>query len=123
MIIRKYHKRDKLKTFEEVLERKLESMEIYYVKQVASMVAVNKILNPQLHMESDRDLKRVIVQFIIDSGMNKTIHPSMRFVDEVMEYMYLKAGYLHIKEFLFYEPVPKESKQLSLDELFWPNNI
>ena len=90
-------------------------MEVYYVKQVASMVAKEKILIPRLKVKDDMDLEVLIFKCMQEHGMLERISPTEDFFKEVIEYIHLKAGYLHIKQL-----VPEQKKEdIQKSLLFW----
>ena len=91
-----------LKDLGESLDEKYESTEWYFIKQIAGMVAVQKILAPQLHVKSKIELENLIAEFIVVDKpiIRKRLHPSMEFIQRVADYMDVKKGHLHIKQFM-----------------------
>lgn len=108
-----------IKDLDDIIDDKIESMERYYVKQVSNMVAAHKILAPKTYVKDNTHLQDLIIDFMMkynDGVLLRRLNPYKGFIDEVIEYINIHAGYLHIKEFI---SVRKEEKQKSLDDLFW----
>ena len=126
------HSRSKyvIRDLDDVLEDKLESTERYYIKQVAGMVAVHKILAPRTYVKDNKHLQDLIVDFMMgynDGVLMRRLNPYKEFIDRVVEYMDINAGYLHIRKFMPTVPEgggeeekkgKKSKQQKSLDEIF-----
>lgn len=90
-------------------------MEIYYVKYIASMVAKEKILVPRLQVRNDGHLMKLILDYVREIGLGDRVALSLQFFREVVEWIHVKAGYFHIKQYL---AVP-EQEDIQKSLLFW----
>lgn len=107
---------------EDIIDEKFASTEIYFIKEISRQIALNVILNKQMYIKNDKELRRVILQFLIDNEKRFKIGTTPLLMDEVMYYMNHNPGRLGIKEFLLQQEEKVKEKQKkessSLDELF-----
>lgn len=98
----------------EEIDEKIISLENYYVRIIAGIIAEQYMLDNYTSITTRTNLYTTISIHISNKTKLKVSH---KFIEDIIEYMYEKAGYLHIKQYL---PILKKQEQnTTLEELFF----